>query len=68
MAVRQQAAAAAPSTQRREPGQALVKGGELVELLRLTREQQSKQALISVQLQEVSGCESVCGRALAPAV
>lgn len=41
-------------------------------LLRLEWEQQSKQAVISLQLQEVPGCESlsvcVCGCVLAPAV
>lgn len=37
-----------------------VKGGELVELLRFKWEQQSKKAVIMVQQQEVTGCESRC--------
>ncbi len=42
------------------PGQSFVGGGELVELLRFKWEQQSKQAVIMIQQQEVSGCESLC--------
>lgn len=37
-----------------------VRGGELVELLRFKWEQQSKKAVIMVQQQEVTGCESRC--------
>lgn len=41
-------------------GQSFVREGELVVLLWLKREQQNKPGVISVQRQEVSGCESLC--------